>query len=158
MRGLYSYKTRFKLQSTIFSVTYWENACTNDLYNGYTNTCLYQVKNMTVVIHSFDVLGFWFCHLIRDFPFLISTDFSTFVIFTFSLKGFIFGRSCTMLSKLRWTVFRQSSTKTNMAAPMENMNRLVKKKEEIEADIQALFEVLKSVIDFYKIKFHCLTL
>ncbi|XP_063423987.1 26S proteasome non-ATPase regulatory subunit 9-like [Mytilus trossulus] len=31
-----------------------------------------------------------------------------------------------------------------MAAPMENMNRLVKKKEEIEADIQALFEVLKS--------------
>ena len=32
-----------------------------------------------------------------------------------------------------------------MSAPTENMNRLMKKKDELEADIKALFEVLDSV-------------
>ena len=46
--------------------------------------CLYQVRNMTVLVHSF-LMRFviWFCHVIMDFPNWFSSKFSIFVILLF---------------------------------------------------------------------------
>ena len=54
----------------------------------YVRKCLYQFKNMTVIIHSFDVWRFWFCHLILNvhlnFPRNSGFFFKLFLLFTFS--------------------------------------------------------------------------
>ena len=47
--------------------------------------CLHQVRNMTVLVHSF-LMRFviWFCHVIIDFPNWFSSEFSIFVILLFT--------------------------------------------------------------------------
>ena len=46
--------------------------------------CLYQVRNMTVLLHSFFMcFVIWICHVIRDFPIWFSSEFSIFVILLF---------------------------------------------------------------------------
>ena len=50
---------------------------------------LYQVRNMTVLVHSFLMcFVIWFCHVIIDFPIRLSSKFSIFVILLFIVLEF----------------------------------------------------------------------
>ena len=66
VRGLASYKTRFNPPFSTF-----ENAC--------TKSGIWQLLSIRLMC-----LSFWFCHLIRDFPFWIFLGVQYFCDFTFS--------------------------------------------------------------------------
>ena len=52
--------------------------------------CLYQVRNMTVLVRSFFMrFVIWFCHVIMDFPNWLSSEFSIFVILHFLISRFL---------------------------------------------------------------------